>query len=76
MPSERHIAATPAKIRQWQEQREAKERFDALRSGLIEAALRKLKKDDLIDLLMSLDTYDPSVRWSIEAEIKLQKPAS
>lgn len=74
MPSERYIAPSPEKIRQWEKEREASLRFNGLRDGLIESALRKLKKDELIDLLMSLYTYDPAPRWSIEAEIDVKKP--
>lgn len=72
--SERFYPPSDAQIRRWEEQAEAKKAFDAQRSRLIESTLRKLRKDDLIELLMGLDTYDPAVRWSIEAEIGLQKP--
>ncbi len=72
--SERSYPPSDAQIRRWEEEAEAKRAFDVQRSVLIEAALRKLKKDELVDLLMSLDTYDPSVRWSIEAELQVLKP--
>ncbi len=74
MPSERHIPASIEQIRKWEEEREAKQKLDAQRSQLIESALRKLKKDELIELLMGLDTFDPAVRWSIEADIGVKKP--
>lgn len=61
-------------IRRWEEEAEAKRAFDAQRSELIETSLRKLKKQELIDLLMTLDTFDPSVRWSIEKELNVLKP--
>ena len=72
--SERSYPASDAQIRRWEEEAEAKRAFDAQRSVLIDTALRKLKKDELIDLLMSLDMYDPSVRWSIETELQVLKP--
>ena len=74
MPRERYIPPTDEQIRKWEEEQEAKKKFYALRSGLIESALLKLKKTELIELLMSLDTYDPAVRWSIEASIRVKKP--
>ena len=74
MPSERYIPPSEDQIRKWEEEKEAKEKFHAQRSELIESALRKLKKDELIELLMRLDTFDPAVRWSIEAEVRLKKP--
>ena len=52
LPSERYIPPSKDQIRKWDEEREAKEKFHAQRSELIEAALRKLKKDELIELLM------------------------
>ena len=74
MPSERYIPPSDDQIRKWEEEREAKQKLDALRSELIEAALRKLKKAELIEMMLRLDTFDPAVRWSIEAEVKLKKP--
>lgn len=74
MPSERYIPPSAAQLRKLAEEREAKEKFNGMRRRLIEAALRKLKKDELIEVMMSLDTYDPSVRWSIESAINLRKP--
>ena len=62
-------------VRRWEEEAEAKRHFDAQRSQLIETALRKLKKNELIDLMMGLDVFDPSVRWLIEAELDLREKA-
>ena len=74
MPRERYIPPSDEQIRKWEEEKEAKLKFDAQRSELIESALRKLKKEELIELLMRLDTFDPAVRWSIEADIGVKKP--
>lgn len=74
MPRERYIPPSDEQLRKWEEEKQAKMKFDAMRSGLIEAALLKRKKSELVELLMSLDTYDPAVRWSIEAAIGLKKP--
>ena len=74
MPRERYITPSDEQLRKWEEEREAKLKLNARRSELIESALRKLKKDELIKLLMSLDAYDPAVRWSIEAAISVRKP--
>lgn len=74
MGSERRLAPSDDQVRRWEEEAEAKQQFDAQRSELIDKALRKLKKDELIELLMQLDMNDPSVRWSIEAELELRKP--
>ena len=74
MPRDRYIPPSDDQIRKWAEEKEAKEKFHGQRSELIEAALRKLKKDELIELLMRLDTFDPAVRWSIEADVGLKKP--
>ena len=62
MPSERYIPPSDDQIRKWEEEREAKQKLDALRSELIEAALRKLKKAELIEMMLRLDTFDPAVR--------------
>ena len=74
MPRDRYIPPSDDQIRKWEEEKETKEKFHGQRFELIEAALRKLKKDELIELLMRLDTFDPAVRWSIEADIGLKKP--
>ena len=66
MPSERYIPPSEEEVRKWEEEKEAKQKLNAQRYALIESALRKLKKDELIELLMGLDTFDPAVRWSIE----------
>lgn len=73
MPRERYITPSDEQLRKWEEEREAKLKLNAQRSELIESSLRKLKKDELIKLLMSLDAYDPAVRWSIEAAIDAKK---
>ncbi|MEQ1828176.1 MAG: hypothetical protein ABL921_19610 [Pirellula sp.] len=74
MPRERYIPPSEEQMQQWEEEKETKRKLDALRSELIQSALRKLKKSQLIDLLMGLDTYDPTPRWSIEATIDVKKP--
>ena len=74
MPSERYVMPTVEQLRQWEEEQQAKEKLNGMRRGLIEAALRRLKKNELIELLMSLDTHDPMPRWSIEAAINVKKP--
>jgi hypothetical protein len=74
MPRERYIPPSDEQIRKWEEEKETKLKLDGERSGLIEIALNKLKKSELIELLMRLDTFDPSVRWAIEADIQLKKP--
>ena len=73
MPRDRYIPPSDDQIRKWEEEKETKEKFHGQRFELIEAALRKLKKDELIELLMRLDTFDPAVRWSIEADVGLKK---
>ncbi len=74
MPRERYIPPSDEQIRKREEEKETKMKFDGERSALIELALNKLKKSELIELLIRLDTFDPSVRWSIEADIHLKKP--
>ncbi len=74
MPRDRYIPPSDDQIRKWEEEKETKEKFHGQRFELIEAALRKLKKDELIELLMRLDTFDPAVRWSIEADVGVKKP--
>lgn len=72
--SERRFVLSEEAIQRWKEEAEIKQAFDVLRRQLIEKALRKLKKNELVDLLMDLDTFDPSVRWSIESSLSVQKP--
>lgn len=74
MPRERYILPSNEQIRKWEEERAEKERLNELRRELIKSALRKQKKEALVELLLSLDTYDPTPRWAIEAFIDLKKP--
>ena len=46
--SERSYPPSDAQIRRWEEEAEAKRAFDAQRSVLIEASLRKLKKNGCV----------------------------
>ena len=54
--------------------REAAEQFDRDRLKRIEAALKRVKKAELVELILRAAQEEKAVEWLVESEIKLQKP--
>ncbi len=72
--SERHIRLTDAQLQQLEAAELQDQNFAEFRQQLIDKALRRVRKDTLIQLLSRLCDESIYARWCIEAELEISKP--
>lgn len=72
--SERYIQPTPEQIQSWEEKEARKRDCQLQRGKLVEKALQKRRKGELVAILSKLGTDNIHARWAIESELDLKKP--
>ena len=74
--SERRIAPSDEELERWRQAAAAAKRFDREREELLQAALKKRKKADLVEVALRLAQHDQASQWLLEQEVGLDKPVS
>lgn len=72
--SERYIPPTPEQLLELQQAELMRVRLADQRRSLTEKALRRMRKETLVQLLMDWSENDIAVRWRIEAALQITKP--
>ncbi|MGM0490413.1 MAG: hypothetical protein ACQESR_27120 [Planctomycetota bacterium] len=72
--SERYIPRSDEQLERIRRAREAAEQFDRDRLKRLEAALKRVKKAELVELMLRAAQEEKAVEWLVENEIELEKP--
>ncbi|MFM8479185.1 MAG: hypothetical protein ACKOEO_25640 [Planctomycetaceae bacterium] len=72
--SERYIPPTPEQLLELQQAELTRVRLAEQRRSLTEKALRRTRKETLVQLLMGWSEKDIAVCWRIEAALQITKP--
>jgi hypothetical protein len=74
--SERYIAPSAKELERWRQAAAAAKQFDCEREELLRAALKKLKKADLVEVALRIAQQDKASQWLLEQEVGLDKPVN
>jgi len=72
--SERYIPLSAKELERRRQVIEATERFDTERRELLKAALKGLKKADVVELTLRIAADTKVSEWLLESEVELDKP--
>jgi hypothetical protein len=72
--SERYIPLSDEQLERWRRLAEARKRCDEERAELLRAALKKMKKADVVELTVRVAQEEKGSQWLLEREIGLDKP--
>lgn len=72
--SERYIPPSDEELERIRRAHEAAEQFDRDRLELLRAALKRIKKADLVELILRVSQEEKVSEWMLESEIVLDKP--
>ena len=61
-------------MERWRQASEAAKRFDVEREELLRAALKKMKRADVVELTLCIAQEVKASEWTLESEIELDKP--
>ncbi len=74
--SERYIAPSAKELERWRQAEVARKQSDLEREELLRAALKKLKKANLVDVVLRIAQQDKACQWLLEHEVGLDKPVN
>lgn len=72
--SERYIPPSDEELQRWRKASEAAKQCDVEREELLRAALKKMKKADLVELTLRIAQEGKPNEWLLEREVGLDKP--
>lgn len=70
--SERFIGLSDTELARLRQAKEAAEQFDRDRLELLRAALKRVKKSDLVEIMLRIARQDKESQWMLEDEVTLR----